>query len=105
MSAPVAVGGKKKICVKCGQDVSHSPRMKDHDGKYWCVPCGEQDRMHRLHSDAGICEGCGESFNHSQLMNIAGQHLCQRCRRSKFGSGGGAAARNWINSIKSIFGK
>jgi formylmethanofuran dehydrogenase subunit E len=104
MSAPLAVG-KKKICVKCGMDVTQSRRMKDHDGNYWCIPCGEKDRLSRMHKDAGICEGCGESFNHGQLMNIGGQYLCQRCRYRKFGSNSGAAARGWIRSIKSLFGK
>ena len=104
MSAPVAVGGRK-ICVKCGLDITSSPRMKDREGKYWCIPCGEQDRMHRIHNDAGICEICGESFHHSQLMNIGGQHLCPRCRKHKFSSNTAAAARNWVRSIKSIFGR
>jgi len=105
MSAPLVAGGKKKICTKCGKDVSGAPRMKDHDGKYWCVPCGEADRLHQIHSDAGICEGCGESFHKSQLLDIGGQHLCQRCRRVKFSRGGAGRSRGIIGSIKSLFGK
>ena len=109
MSAPVVAHGKKKICVKCGRDVSGIARMKDHNGKYWCVPCGEADRRHQAHENGGICESCGESFSRAQLLDITGQHLCPRCRKQKFrnhhevtiGTGG----RGLLASLKSLFGK
>ena len=104
MSAPVATGAKK-ICVKCGMDVSQARRMKDKEGNYWCVPCGERDKVHRMHSDAGICEGCGESFHKASLMDIGGQHLCPRCRKHKYSSGSGATVRGLIKGIKGWFGK
>lgn len=31
-----------KICVKCGIDVSGSPRSKDKQGRYWCKQCFER---------------------------------------------------------------
>src|SRR5205814_3097086 len=34
-------GEKKKICCKCGADVTHAKRMKDGaTGRYWCYECG-----------------------------------------------------------------
>jgi formylmethanofuran dehydrogenase subunit E len=104
MSAPLAAG-VKKICVKCGMDVSQARRMKDKEGNYWCVPCGEKDKMRRLHSDAGICEGCGESFNKGSLMDIGGQHLCPRCRKHKYSSGGGPIVRKIMKTVKGLFGR
>lgn len=74
----------RKVCIKCGRDVTGAPRMKDHDGQYWCVPCGEADRRHQMHASAGICEGCGESVGRANLMEIAGQQLCAPCRKKKF---------------------
>jgi len=106
MSAPYAAVGKK-ICFKCGQDVSGAPRMKDDEGRYFCVPCGEQDRMQRLHVQGGICEGCGESFSKSQLMSIGGKHLCPRCRKMKYTDTTGArgARKDFFTTIKSFFGR
>jgi formylmethanofuran dehydrogenase subunit E len=104
MAAPLAAG-VRKICVKCGTDVSGSKRMKDKEGNYWCVPCGEQDKLRRIHSEAGICEVCGESFHHASLMDIGGQHLCVRCRKRKYGAGGGVALRKIVKSVKGLFGR
>lgn len=109
MSAPVTAGSVKKICVKCGKDVSGAPRMKDKDGKYWCVPCGEEDRRHQHHAAGGICESCGESFSPSVLLEIGGKQLCPRCRRIKYSKNGGGGnpppGLGFFTSIKSLFGK
>lgn len=103
MSAPVVAGNVKKICVKCGKEVTGAPRMKDKEGKYWCVPCGEADRLHQIHSDAGICESCGESFSRSTLLDIGGKYLCPRCRRVKYS--GQKNGVGLLGSIKSFFKK
>jgi hypothetical protein len=100
------IAGARKICCKCSADVTEAKRMKDHEGRYWCVACGEADRLHKLHGDMGICEGCGESVGRAQLMEIAGQCLCPSCRKHKFARGrrerqGGGL----LGSIKSLFGK
>ena len=105
MSAPVTT--MKKICFKCGVEVTGKPRIKDEEGRYYCVPCGQAEEMQRMHVKAGICEGCGESFSKSQLMLIGGKQLCTRCRKSKFMDTTGAreARRHFINTIKSWFGR
>ena len=107
MSATAA--GTKKICCKCGHDVTGAPRMKDHEGQYWCMACGEADRLKQLHVAGGICTGCGESKGRAQLMDIAGQLLCPRCRKLKFGHGSGlpqsSSGGGLLSSIKSLFGR
>jgi len=35
-----------KTCCACGTSVSGQPRMKDSQGRYWCVPCGEAEVSH-----------------------------------------------------------
>lgn len=98
-----------KICHKCGKDVAGQPRQKDHLGQYWCVPCAEADNLHQMHTDAGICEGCGESPGKAALMLIGGQNLCPNCRRRKFKygmpTGKSEPSGGLLGSIKSLFGK
>lgn len=103
---PVNTATGMKVCCKCGRDVTSAQRMKDHDGRYWCIPCGEADRRHQAHANLGICEGCGESFGKPQLLEMAGQTLCPRCRKRKYGNAAKAAPGPGIfKSIKSLFGK
>lgn len=100
-----------KICHKCGKDVAGQPREKDHEGRYWCIPCSEADRLHKLHVESGICEGCGESPGKAALLLLGGQNLCANCRKRKYkykldtanekSTGGGGL----LGSIKSLFGK
>lgn len=103
MSAPLAAGGVNKICIKCGMDVAGRPRMKDKDGRYWCIPCGEAEQIHQISTDAGLCEMCGESFSKSQLMEISGQNLCPRCRKLKFSRSGSSTGHSILGTLKSLF--
>jgi formylmethanofuran dehydrogenase subunit E len=106
MSMPVNTATGLKLCCKCGRDVTGAQRMKDHQGRYWCIPCGEADRRHQAHANLGICEGCGESFGRAQLLQLGGETLCPRCRKHKYGHAGRAGSSGGIfASIKSLFGK
>ena len=40
---PVAPPKPKKICWKCGKDVTHAKRAKDDKG-YWCYDCHKADK-------------------------------------------------------------
>jgi formylmethanofuran dehydrogenase subunit E len=106
-------GGTKqvqKICCKCDKDVAGSPRVKDKAGQYWCIPCSEADKLHTIHVEAGICEGCGEAVGRTQLVQITGQSLCPKCRERRFKFRISTPNRHndgasIISSIKSLFGK
>lgn len=107
MSSQAAVS---KICNQCGKDLVGKPRQKDSQGRYWCIPCSEADKLHQLHIESGICEGCGESPGKAALLIIGGQNLCAACRtrkykygreKSKDHAGGGGV----LGSIKSLFGR
>lgn len=97
----------RKICHKCGKDVASQPREKDAERRYWCVPCAEADRLHRLYTESGICEGCGESPGQAALLLIAGQNLCAACRRRKFKYGIDKSKREptggLLGTLKSLF--
>lgn len=97
-----------KICHKCGKDVAGQPREKDAEGRYWCVPCSKADKLHQMHIESGICEGCGESPGQAALMLIGGQNLCLACRRRKYKYGldkSQESSGGLLGTIKSLFGK
>lgn len=105
MSAPTPVA---KICCKCGKDVAGKPRQKDHEGNYWCIPCSEADRLHQLHVQSGICEGCGESPGPAALVLMGGQNLCAACRKRKYKYGldkSQESSGGVLGSLKSLFKK
>ena len=99
----------KKVCHKCGRDLAGKPREKDHLGQYWCIACSEADKLHQLHIESGICEGCGESPGRAALLLIGGQNLCAACRTRKYKYGLDKAKDNsggLLGSIKkSLFGR
>ena len=105
MSAPIAAEGMKKICKSCGADVNGQKRIKDADGSYWCAPCSEANLQQQRHTDAGLCESCGESFSAAQLMRVDGKALCARCRKRKYSNSAGLQTKNFFSSIKSMFGR
>ena len=73
-----------KLCCKCSKDVTHIGRMKDSDGRYWCIDCGAKDEeKKRVHAGA-VCKGCGESFSKPQLTWIGGLPYCDPCVKRKF---------------------
>ncbi len=43
-----------KLCCKCGRDVTTAKRMKDREGKYWCLPCGTADQKQKSVAVGGI---------------------------------------------------
>jgi formylmethanofuran dehydrogenase subunit E len=105
MSAPIAAGGLKKVCKNCGVDVNGQTRVKDADGAYLCGKCAEATVQQQRHVAGGICEGCGESFSQSQLITIDGKAQCPRCRKRKYSNSTGLHTKNFLSSIKSMFGR
>jgi hypothetical protein len=71
-----------KRCVACGRDVAGTKRMKDSQGRYWCVNCGEADLAKKA-------KGAKKSASSSS----SGPGLFERLRDSfSFGGGGGGQA-------------
>ncbi len=67
-----------KVCCECGRDVTHQPRMKDADGKYWCIPCGESDRA-KHHREMVNCADCQMRWPIDAIQLLDGLHLCEGC--------------------------
>lgn len=81
------VGSPKtqKMCTACSADVTGKPRMKDSHGKYWCIPCGEEDRRKKGKGDnvgAG-CPICKKMVPAVTLMKLNGRFVCPHCFKSQ----------------------
>lgn len=70
-----------KRCISCGKDVAQSKRMKDSQGRYWCVDCGVADQRKKGKASGSV----------SKSSASKGPGLMERLRDVKdgFGSGGG----------------
>jgi hypothetical protein len=84
-----------KSCCACGADVAGQPRMKDSQGRYWCVPCGEADkRLKALTATTANCAGCHKPFSKGKLDKHGEHFFCKAClkKRTKAHGPGVAAA-------------
>jgi hypothetical protein len=70
-----------KYCCQCGDDVTTQPRMKDRQGRYWCIPCGEADAVSR-NQELTHCSACGKEFQRGQLLIHDGALACEECVKS-----------------------
>lgn len=82
MSTEAPAGAK--YCCKCSKDVTHAPRMKDTEGRYWCPECAKKDEAKKMEHAGAVCKGCGESFSKPQLTWIGGMPYCKPCMTSRF---------------------
>src|SRR5438270_13235287 len=86
-----------KLCCKCGKDVTHLGRMKDSQGRYWCIDCGAKDEERRGAHSGGTCQGCGEPFGKPQLTRLNGKTYCPNCANKAFGVKRSFLSKVWAN--------
>lgn len=73
-----------KACCACGADVAGQPRMKDSQGKYWCVPCGQADqRTKQITATHANCSGCHKSFAKGKLDKLGEGFYCKACLKKR----------------------
>ncbi len=85
----MATTASGKICIACGKDVSNTKRMKDSEGRYWCVDCGAADLARRKTSKAGVaggglCAGCAEQYPEHKLTKFGRDKLCPKCVQARY---------------------
>ena len=68
----------EKICVVCGANVAGKPRLKDKQGQYFCIECGEAD-SERKHAVGTPCTDCKKKFPDAQLHLHKGEQVCEAC--------------------------
>lgn len=90
-----------KVCRSCGKLLNNEKRMRDSEGKYWCIPCGEADQKNKGRIAGRRCGVCREIFSETQLVDKKGVAYCPKCLKqrqkqkasssssSKHSSGGG----------------
>jgi DNA-directed RNA polymerase subunit RPC12/RpoP len=94
-----------KRCVACGKDVSQGKRMKDSQGRYWCVDCGAADQRKKASVGGGVaCSACGKSVGAGQISKWGNAMLCAACVKQRQkgpslmerlrGGGGGKSSRS-----------
>jgi predicted RNA-binding Zn-ribbon protein involved in translation (DUF1610 family) len=72
-----------KVCVQCGRDVTGAQRMRDSQGKYWCIACGEADQRKKKHSEGAVCAGCSKTFAPSEMTAINLLPYCAKCAKRR----------------------
>ena len=93
--ASASMSAGHKLCCKCGADVSHAKRMKDHLHRYWCYDCGAADQLKRGSGLALKCPDCNHHFPPTKMLKHGEEYICEACHehRAKRRGGGGAAAK------------
>ena len=93
MTDPAATATGQKLCCKCGADVTHAKRMKDHLARYWCYECGAADQLKRGSGLALKCPDCNKHFPPTKMLKHGEGYVCESCHteRAKHGSKSGAA--------------
>ncbi len=87
-----------KVCVACGKSVNGQKRMKDSQGRYWCMECGAEDKKKKQSVLGGnMCTACGQMFPAHQLSKWGSRMLCTTCTKAQ-NKGPGAMA-----TIKGFF--
>ena len=81
-----------KACCSCGSDVTGQPRMKDSQGRYWCVPCGEADKRRKaMTATTANCAGCHKPFPKGKLDKHGEHFFCKACLKKRTKAPGAAA--------------
>jgi formylmethanofuran dehydrogenase subunit E len=104
MSGSSVVSEKKKICCKCGKDVTHAKRMKDATtGRYWCDACFESDPARAAHANDVLCPECHKYVPPLAVTKAGDRYICGACYK-KLSEGGRspAAAAGKSSKLKLI---
>jgi len=82
----------RKLCSRCGRDVTRSPRLKDASGEYFCQPCWLEVCEARGTDPAYQCGECGGLFPDDQVYQEKTQYVCKACFAARTSDAGGAVA-------------
>jgi hypothetical protein len=96
--------GVVKSCVACGKNLNGQKRMKDSQGRYWCIECGTEDQKKKMAASgvgANACSSCGQTFPPHQLSAWGSRRLCPGCSPSSKGPGMMATITGIFSSLGS----
>jgi hypothetical protein len=78
-------------------------RMKDHAGKYWCLPCGEKDQLEKGRATGNLCSSCGETLATSKLTQLGGALYCDKCIQKGYRKSHGGTELTPLTGLKRLF--
>lgn len=87
-----------KVCCSCGKNLAGKKRMRDSEGRYWCVECGKKDEE-RKRGKAGVaCASCGDSFPAGDLKTYGVKQYCKPCYKRLPGNDQGSLLSRLFSS-------
>jgi hypothetical protein len=63
----------------CGTDLTGKPRVKDREGRYYCVPCNKSD-SDKIRAARVPCADCHVFFPKEKLLPHGNDMICEPCR-------------------------
>jgi len=74
----VATGATRRLkpCCVCGEDLVGKPRLKDHEGRYWCPTCAKDDDLRK---QPAACSECQQQLTRGDLVEHEGRLVCKTC--------------------------
>lgn len=69
-----------KVCTACGKDLVGQPRVKDKQGRYFCLPCDEVEQD-KLHGGRAPCAECKRFFRRDKLQQHGTDLVCRDCAK------------------------
>lgn len=75
----MVVPAARKLCFRCGTDITAAKRVKDDAGEYYCHPCWEDLGVSGRRRKSA-CSGCGRTFGFEHLApGVDGAYVCRVC--------------------------
>ena len=88
----VVVAVLRKLCVRCGRDISNEPRFKEPiSGEYYCHPCWLELCESAGKEPAYPCGSCGQFFAGDEVYQEQKQYICKSCHAARSSDGSEAA--------------
>ena len=57
--------------------------MRDSQGKYWCIACGEADKRKKKPAEGVVCAGCSKTFAPSEMTTVNLLPYCVKCGKRR----------------------
>jgi hypothetical protein len=71
----------RKLCGRCGTDVTREKRVKSETGEYYCHGCWEDSYRASGLVPAYACCRCGGAFAFDDVFQATEGLVCRRCRQ------------------------
>ena len=69
----------RKLCAVCGGDLTHSKKVRDDTGEYFCHDCWDQRLAARGEQPGYICRTCRHLFPPEAVYQDGDEVICHGC--------------------------